>query len=179
MKEIWKKIPNFSRYEASNLGRLRSLNYKRTGKVKVLKPAQSPDGYMKTVLLDDEGKYRSWTVHLFVMLAFVGEKPNGMEVNHKNGDKTDNRVENLEYVTHRYNVQHSFDNGFQKPPRGEDNPNAKLTNEDVVEIREYVKSQREQGIRYYGRKSLAEKYGITESHVKDVVSGRRGIWSHI
>jgi hypothetical protein len=179
MTEIWKKIPNFSRYEVSNLGRLRSLDYKRSGKVRVLKPAKSPDGYMKTVLVNDEGKYCSWTVHLFVMLAFVGKKPEGLEVNHKNGDKTDNRVENLEYVTHKQNVQHSFDNGFEKPLRGEDNPTSKLTNKDVLEIREYVKNKREQGVRYYGRKELADKYGISEYHIKDIVSGRRGIWSHI
>jgi hypothetical protein len=179
MKEIWKKIPNFSGYEASNLGRLRSLNYKRSGKIKVLKPTQSSDGYMKTVLIDDKGEYRSWTVHLFVMMAFIGVKPEGLEVNHKNGDKTDNRVDNLEYVTHKYNVQHSFDNGFQKALIGEDNPTAKLTNNDVLEIREYVRNKKEQGVRYYGRKRLADKYGISESHIKDIVSGRRGIWNHI
>jgi len=155
------------------------LNYKRTGKVKILKPACSSGGYMKTVLLRDDGKYKSWTVHLFVMMAFVGVKPSGLEVNHKNGIKTDNRVGNLEYVTHKYNVQHSFDNGFQLPLKGEDNPTSKLTEENVLEIRKYVKGQREKGNRYYGRKKLAEKYGVSDGYIKDIVSRRRGIWSHI
>jgi hypothetical protein len=179
MKEIWKKIPDFSRYEASNLGRLRSLDYKRTGKVKVLKPACSNDGYMKTMLLRDDGRYRSWTVHLFIMLTFVGNKPNGMEVNHKNGIKTDNRIENLEYTTRSKNMLHAFRYGLESPKRGEDNPTAKLSSKDVLEIREYVGNARRKGIRYYGRKKLAEKYGICESHIKDIVSGRRGLWSHI
>jgi len=179
MKEIWKTIPNFSRYEASNFGRLRSLNYKRTGKVRILKPAMSKDGYMKTMLLDDSGRYKSWTVHLFVILAFIGEKPKGLEVNHRNGVKTDNRIENLEYVTRSENVLHSFLHGLEKPLRGEDNPTAKLTNEQVLEIRGFVRKQRENGIRYYGRKKLAQKYGICESHLKDIISMRRGVWSHI
>ncbi len=68
--ENWKAIPNFSTYEASDLGRLRSLNYKRSKTIRVLKPAKSKDGYMKTMLLDDNGKYSSWTVHKFVALAF-------------------------------------------------------------------------------------------------------------
>jgi len=179
MKETWKTIPNFSRYEASSLGRLRSLNYKRTGKVKVLKPACSPDGYMKTVLLRDDGRYKSWTVHLFVMMAFVGVKPDGLEVNHKNGIKIDNNIRNLEYMTRSENMLHAFQNGLEKPMRGEDNPTSKLTEENVLEIRKYVKEQKEEGNRYYGRKELADKYGISDGYIKDIVSRRRGIWSHI
>lgn len=179
MKEIWKTIPNFSTYEASNLGRLRSLNYKRTGNTKVLKPGNSPDGYMKTMLLGDDGRYRSWTVHLFVMLAFVGKKPLGLEVNHKNGIKTDNRLENLGYVTRSQNAQHSFDNGLQKPLRGEDNPTARLSEKQILEIRSFVEKSKAKGVRYYGRKELAKKYGISEGYIKDIVSRRRGIWSHI
>lgn len=179
MKETWKTIPNFTMYEASNLGRLRSLNYKRTGTIRVLKPATSGDGYMKTMLLGDDGKYKSWTVHLFIMLAFVGDKPKGLEVNHKNGIKSDNRVGNLEYVTRSENVLHSFKHGLEQPMRGEKNPTAKLTNEQVLEIRRFVKEQKQKGVRYYGRRELAQKYGICESHLKDIISMRRGIWSHI
>ena len=177
--EIWKPIPNFSRYEASNFGRLRSLNYKNSKKVKVLQPALSPDGYLKTMLLNDEGKYNSWTVHLFVCLAFFGEKPEGKEVNHKDGDKTNNHIDNLEYVTRSENILHGFKLGLHKPKKGSTNGSAKLKEQDVLDIREFVEDAKKRGVRYYGRKKLAQKYGISESHIKDIVSKRRGVWSHI
>lgn len=179
IQEIWKPIPMFSRYEASNLGNLRSLNYKRTGKVKNLKPGLSPDGYLKTMILDDDRKYRSCTVHLFVIMAFKGLRPDGLEVNHIDGNKLNNNIENLEWVTRSENVLHAFRLGLEKPMRGEDNPTAKLTTKDVLEIRKFVAEARSSGKRYYGRSALAKKYGISSAYVKDIISKRRGIWSHI
>ena len=164
--ETWKAIPNFSRYEASNLGALRSLNYKRTGKVEVLKPAKSNDGYLKTMLLNDSGKYSSWTVHKFVCLAFYGERPEGLEVNHMDGVKTNNAIDNLEYCTHSENMQHSFDAGLQKPKRGELNGMAKLTRLQVGEIREAKKSSG----RYWGRNAFAKRFGVSEKHLQDIAN---------
>lgn len=172
--EIWKSIPGFSKYEASSLGNLRSLNYKRTGKVKVLSPSQSPDGYLKTMLLDDDGKYRSWTVHLFVCMAFFGNKKTGFEVNHINGIKTDNSIENLEYCTRSENMKHAFNLGLELPLNGSKNGNSKLSESDVIAIREHASNFKG---RYYGRKQLAEKYGVSEAHIKDIVAKRRGIWN--
>jgi hypothetical protein len=149
------------------------LNYKRTGNVKVLKPALS-GGYLKTVLQNDQGKYSSWTVHKFVCLAFFGER-NGKEVNHKDGKKTNNNIHNLEYCTRSENVKHAYDNNLSKPMRGDLNGNSKLKPKDIKEIREVAKN----GGRYYGRKTLAIKYGVSESHIKDVISKRRGVWSHV
>jgi hypothetical protein len=85
--EKWEKIPGFSRYEASSLGRLRSTNYKNSGKTKVLKPSDGGDGYLKTMLLNDDGDYKSWGVHKWVALAFIGPKPKGLEINHIDGVK--------------------------------------------------------------------------------------------
>lgn len=175
MKEEWKQIPGFSRYEASTFGRLRSLNYKNSGRIVVLKPALSDDGYLATMLLNDNGRYCSWKVHRFVTLTFFGEREPGQQVNHKSGIKTDNSTANLEYCTASQNVQHAYDNGLEKPLKGEDNPFSKLKNDDVLFIRETARS----GGRYYGRKDLAKRFGITEGHVKDIVSGRRGAWNHI
>jgi len=173
--EEWKSIPGFSRYEASNLGRIRSLNYKRTGKVVVLKPALSEDGYLATMLLSDNGRYCSWKVHRFVTLTFFGEREPGMQVNHKDGVKTNNSIDNLEYCTSSQNVRHAYENWLEKPLKGQDNPFAKLRNEDVLFIRRVAN----EGGRYYGRKGLAERFGISECHVKEIVNKRRGAWSHI
>lgn len=175
MEIIWKPIPNFSRYEASNTGLIRSLNYKNSKKIKVLKPAKSSDGYMKTMLKNDQGKYNSWVVHKWICLAFYGERPEGLEVNHIDGDKTNNHINNLEYVTHSGNCQHSFDTGLQEPKRGSKNGMHKLVESEVAEIRAIAKSR---GM-YYDRKGLADQFGVSEYCIKDIVTRRRNSWPHV
>lgn len=177
-KEIWKPIPNFSRYEASDKGRLRSTNYKNSGKTKVLKPALANDGYLKTMLLNDDGKYRSWTVHLFICLTFLGEKPKGYEVNHMDGNKTNNSINNLEYVTRSENIKHAYNYGLITPKVGASNGNSKLTEDDIIAIREHAKKNSPR----YGRDKLADKYGVSSAYIKEIVNGRktrRSTWSHI
>jgi len=171
--EIWKTIPGFSRYEASNQGRLRSTNYKNSGKTKLIKPALS-QGYYKTMLQSDEGKYKTWNVHKWVAITWLGEA-DGLEINHIDGNKLNNSILNLEYCTKSENMLHAYKHGLEKPLRGESNPCAKLTEEQVTEIREYAKKHG----KLKNRKNLAEKYGVTESHLKDIVSMRRGVWNHI
>ena len=160
---------------ATEDGDLYSTNYKKTGKLVKLKPAKSKDGYLKTMLKGDDGKYHTITVHLMIALTFIGQKPLGYEINHINGIKSDNSVKNLEYCTRSYNCKHSFDTGLQLPKKGMLNGNSKLKDEDVLFIRKVAAN----GGRYYGRKKLAEHFGISEAHVKDIVNERRGVWSHV
>jgi len=174
--KIWKKIPNFDRYECSSDGEIRSLNYKNSGKIKILKPALSDDGYFKTVLLRNDGKYKTITVHRMITLSFLGKRQKGKEVNHVDGNKQNNHISNLEYVTRSENMKHAFRMNLIQPLKGAANGSAKLTEKDVISIRKYVKNFNG---RYYGRKALAEKYGISEAHVKDLISRRRGVWNHI
>ena len=146
------------------------MNYKRTGKIKILKPAAGPDGYLQTMLLHDTGKYKTFKVHKWIAITYHGPVPDGKEVNHKDGIKTNNAASNLEYLTHAQNIQHAFDNGLMKPKRGSLNGMAKLNEQQVREIRAIAKC----GHRYYGRKELAEKYGVSQCTIKEVVSIRRG-----
>lgn len=169
------KVEKFSRYYCDYQGVIYSTNYKKTGRTQALKPAISTDGYLKTVLLDDDGKYHTIAVHRFVAEAFFGKKLPGQEVNHKNGVKTDNCLNNLEYCTRRQNVQHAFDTGLAKGMSGEKNHNAILTKEAVFHIREVAAN----GGRFYGRKELAEKYGVTEGHIKTIVNRKKGAWKHL
>lgn len=171
--EIWKSIPGFSKYEASSQGRLRSIDYKRSGKKQVLKPAVD-QGYLKTMLQRDDGTYKTWRVHRWVALAWLGNG-DGLEINHIDGDKLNNCPTNLEYCTRSENLKHAYRTGLEKAKKGQDGNTAKLTNEQVFEIRAYVK---EHG-KLKNRKTLATKYGVTEGHLKDIVSQRRGAWSHI
>ncbi len=179
----WRTIPGFSRYEASSDGHIRSTNYKNSRKTKVLKPAADGKGYLKTMLQRDDGGYCSSYVHKWMAITFIGERPQDYTVDHIDGNKQNNSADNLEYVTRSENMQRACDMGLMKPMRGELNGMSKLTTPDILEIREYVRVNskfKSNGSRYgYGRKALAEKYGISEAHLKDVISQRRGVWSYV
>jgi len=102
--EIWHKceVP-YTRYEVSNQGRVRNA---RTGKV--LRLRKRPDGYLD-VMLWYKGQAKRCFIHKLVATAFVEGWRKGLEVNHKNGIKSDNRAENLEWVTSSENHQHARD----------------------------------------------------------------------
>ena len=102
--EIWHKceVP-YTRYEVSNLGRVRNA---RTGQV--LRPRKVSRGYRK-VTLYYKGQQKHCLVHNLVATAFVEGWREGLQVNHKNGVKTDNRAENLEWVTSSENHRHARD----------------------------------------------------------------------
>lgn len=115
LKEIWKDIPGFEGlYQASNLGEIRSLNYKRTGKVKVLSPGISGKGYYRVELCKD-GKKKNFSVHRLTYEAFHGTIPPGMTVDHINGIKTDNRLENLQLLTRGDNTRKANKGKKRKP----------------------------------------------------------------
>ena len=110
-EEIWKPVPGYEGlYEVSNLGRVRSVNryVKSKGesywlrKGKMLSPAKDKNGYLK-VNLSCNGKNNIIRVHRLVAQAFLPNPDNLLEVNHKDEDKTNNRVENLEWCTAKYN----------------------------------------------------------------------------
>jgi hypothetical protein len=124
------------------------------------------------MLQGDDGKYHTISVHKAVCLAFHGERPAGLRINHKNGIKTDNRPVNLEYITHSENCQHSFDTGLQKPKRGMLNGMAKLTDEQVRSARD----QKRTGGRFWGRNELAKDLGISAKHLQKIVSEKNNSW---
>lgn len=102
--EIWKPVKGFEGlYEISNFGRIKSLNYRRTGKEKIMKPKKHRGGYL-FVHLCRNGKYKRFYVHRLVGIAFI-PNPEGLpEINHKNEDKTNNVVSNIEWCDRRYNL---------------------------------------------------------------------------
>ena len=164
-EEIWKDAPGYEgRYQVSNLGKVKSLNYNRTCKEVILKAGKDGRGYLRVVLRKD-GNSITNKVHRLVMLAFVGKSD--LEVNHINGIKADNRFENLEYCSRSENIQHAYDTGLKA--RGENCYNSKLTRACAERIK--------YGHQGMTQKDIAKIYGIARELVSQIRSGK--YWKHI
>lgn len=103
--EIWRDIKDYPNYQVSNMGRVKSLNYKRTGKEKILKNSKNNSGYLYVCLTINK-KEHNYRIHRLVASAFLPNPNNLPQVNHINEIKTDNRVENLEYCDSSYNINY-------------------------------------------------------------------------
>ena len=109
MNEIWKPVKNYvGLYMVSNLGRVMNC---RTGRI--LKEQLHERGYLR-VTLSKNGKQKMFKVHRLVMIAFVGYVEGKDQVNHIDGDKSNNRLDNLEWCTQSDNMKHAYDNGLAK-----------------------------------------------------------------
>lgn len=159
-QEEWKVIPFANKYSVSNIGRV-----KRNDSGIVRKPDIDKDGYHKYQLKDNSGRRRKFFSHRLVALIFIGETPGLDQVNHKNGVKDDNRVENLEWTTSSGNRQHAFDSGIQKPVYGEAHGNAVLTSELAREIGRLYSEGKTNG-------QIAKTLRVTRGQVGDVTTGR-------
>ncbi len=99
--EKWKEIEGYTDYMVSNLGNVKSLNYNRTGKEKILKPKYNNGYYI--IGLRKNGKQNFYLIHRLVAEAFIQNTDNKQFIDHINTDRSDNRVENLRWVTHKEN----------------------------------------------------------------------------
>jgi hypothetical protein len=167
--EKWKQIVDWP-YEVSSRGRVRrSVGNSGTRKGLVIKLQINHGGY-PVVVLHHKERMKGVTVHRLVAAAFIGPKPDGLQVNHKDGDKQNNLVYNLEYVTPSENLRHSYGLGLQVPKRGEKSNLAKLTSDKVLEIRKMV----EDG---WYQKRIAERFRIDQSTVSNIITGKS--WGHL
>lgn len=167
--ENWRPIPNYEGfYEASDDGRIRRVGGKERVQVAV------GAGY-RGVTLSAHNVQKGISVHRLVWSAFNGEIPKGMWINHKNGIKTDNRLENLELTTPSENQKHSYDVLKRKksPLTGSKHHKTHLTEADVIALRAEYDTDRTRA----KREELAVKYGIAYDTVKRIVY--RTAWRHV
>ena len=169
--EKWRQIVGYeSRYSVSNMGRVRrDASTDGSCPARLLAPVRI-NGYVTAHLFDAKGRDRVKKVHRLVMAAFVGPA-RGLQVNHKDFDKTNNRLENLEYVTPRANIRHAVLGGRFPPQHGAHNPGSKLDDAKVREIRRLHATGR------YRHRDLADMFGVSRPNISMIVNRRA--WTHV
>lgn len=166
--ELWKDIKGYEGYyQVSNLGNVRSVDrtVKRKGngtsfsKGQIIKlQINKRTGYCK-VNLCKEGKSKTYEVHRLVAVEFLENSDNLPVVNHLNGVKTDNFVENLEWCTYKQNTQHAHDIGLVSP---------KVSIDDVRWIKENYIARDE----FYGAESLSVMFNVSKGHIGNILCGQ-------
>lgn len=168
MGEIWRDVPGWEGfYAVSNLGRIKRLaGSPRCNADRVLKLKQNTRGYLTYAPVRSGVKQTNVVVHRVVLHAFVGPPPIGKETaNHINGIKTDNRLENLEWVTHAQNIKHAYDNGLHGIYKGSAASAALLSDSQVTQILKMSAS----GMRH---RQISEALGIGFRSIADIVAGK-------
>ena len=177
----WKPIKGYEgSYEVSDMGDVVGLdrfvnNGKRIihRKGKVMTKITHRKGYEKVPLSKIENgktKQKAFFVHRLVAIAFIDNPENKEQINHKDGNKVNNCVENLEWVTNSENMKHAKINNLNLKARGESHGMSKLNSLKVAEIKNRLKSKEL-------NKDIANIYGVHTSTVSDIKRGK--IWKHV
>lgn len=161
--ELWLPVPDHGGLFASSLGRIKTRDA-------ILK--ETFDGGYQRVNIGPRGSRRQIRVHVLVAAAFFGKRPPGLDINHKDGNKKNNRPVNLEYCTRRHNCQHAYRLGLNTVPglKGEQNANAKLREAEVLEIRSLLKESVPQRV-------IAARFKISQRLVNMINVGQA--WRHV
>lgn len=161
--EEWKQVSEFENYYVSNLGRV----YNCVTKKFIGNKISGKYEYAKVKLRNSRG-IRLVDVHRLVAETFIPNPESKAAVNHINGIKSDNRVENLEWVSYSENCTHAFTSGLKTPKRGEKSERAKLTQNQVEYIRSHYKSYD----REFGGGALGKMFNVSERTIRDCVNNR-------
>ncbi|KKM03564.1 hypothetical protein LCGC14_1773130 [marine sediment metagenome] len=161
----WKKIIQYPNYSVSNLGCVKRSKTGRTLKLRDHK------GYKMVALYFGNKTPKEVMVHRLILEAFVSACPKNKECNHKDGNKANNKLENLEWLTRSQNAKYSYDYLGREPLRGESHGKAKLTNSQVKEIRKLC------GNSTFTQKAIARKYNVSRAAIGLIHQRQR--WAHI
>lgn len=175
--ELFRNVKNTNGiYWISNYGRLLTLNHRNSGKAKIMKPAKDANGYLRTMIVSN-GKLKTIKIHRLVAEAWIENPENKSQVNHIDFDRSNNKANNLEWMTPKENTEYSYKAGRIKKPictkfvKGSDIGTSILTESQVLEIRSKFKP------RVYTREMLGKEYGVAAATIKDIVL--RKSWNHI
>ena len=172
-----KIIPDFSNYMVDKEGNVYSKNYNKIGIMKIMKQRKNRYGYMQIQITRDDGKRKLMSVHRLVALTFIPKVKGKDYINHKNGIKNDNRVENLEWCTASENTKHSFyiiktqsieklkEQALKNIEIKRKNP--KLTIEQINEIEKAYSTSKT------SHRKLAKKYGCGKTLIGTVLRIRK------
>lgn len=167
MTENWKSLKSIvecgDNYEISDKGRIKNI------RGKILKPFVKKNGYIQ-ITLNLKGAEKKYYIHRLVALAFITNPDKLPEVNHCNGDKNNNSIGNLEWVTRKENVSHSYYTGL-KNQTGETNPMSLLKDDDIREIRRMYESGK------YLQKEIARIYGVSNQTINNIIHKKS--WKHV
>lgn len=159
-----KHIPDFPKYSINELGEV----YR--GDRKLTPSLNRKRGYYYVAVQDGNNRRKNYILHRIIALLFIPNPENKPCINHKNGIKSDNRIENLEWCTFSENQKHAFKNGLTEPSRGEKCGMSKLKREQVLEIRELGDKHT------LTHREIAKKYNIGTSTVTHIVLRSRWGW---
>jgi hypothetical protein len=176
MSEQWKAMPGYEGlYEVSDQGRVRSLErfYMRRGykvrvRERILRHGVNPSGYYH-VALHQKGHQKSYLIHRLVFVAFCGPIPDGYEINHKDGEKSNNSPYNLEVVTRSENERHAYRALGVQAARGEQRSN--LTEQQAAMIKHLAMNGA------MTQRRIGKMFGVSQTCVSDIKLGRR--WKHL
>lgn len=171
MNDVWFDIPGYvGRYQASKSGEIRSIIGKPRSRGPIIL-SQTSERYRAVSLMKD-GKGKKISVHRLIAMTFYGACPKGKEVAHLDGNRWNNKAENLAYVSRKENLSHKVIHGTDQT--GSRHPRAKLTEKSVVDIRSRFKRWSERGS---NSKELAKEYGVSRSLICKLVLGDG--WAHV
>ena len=162
--EEWKTLNQCTDYMISSYGRVKSS---KNGREIILKPSYTHDGYLKQAI-SINGKSYTYRIHRLVAEHFIPNPDNKKTINHIDGDKTNNKVDNLEWADLSEQMIHAYKLGLKKPVQGYMQGNSVLTEGQVIEIRAIYKSHDKN----YGMQALAKKYNVSCSVINKVVHYR-------
>lgn len=166
----WRPVDGYPAYEVNAVGQVRrAVGGQGATAGTVLRPGTDTRGYLHVTLYDGSGNGKSVRVHTLVARAFVGPRPSGHQVNHKNSDKADNWFRNLEYVTPSRNIEHAHEQRAIPGRRGAENGRAKLTADDVLAIHQAAKSGEP-------NKDIAKRFNVSKTTVDRIATGRTWKW---